>query len=290
MSKYLVYIHINKINGKKYIGITSKNPIRRWGKDGSGYKGQRFYNAIQKYGWNNFKHVIIADNLTENEAKELEVKLIAKYKTTDDKYGYNMTYGGELEIPNEIVRRKISEANKNRVYSKETRKKIGEANSKRIISEETRRKMSESSKGKTHSLQTKMKLRKLKLGFKHTEEAKRKMSENHIDVSGKNNPMYGKKFTDEHRRKISESLKGKLVGDKNPMYGRKRSGELAGHYKRVLQLSLDNKVIREFINITEAAKATGATRQHISKCCKGERNQTGGYKWRYADEYLESTL
>ncbi|MCU5330688.1 NUMOD3 domain-containing DNA-binding protein [Bacillus wiedmannii] len=114
-----------------------------------------------------------------------------------------------------------------------------------------------------------------------SEEAKQNMSVNHADVNGENNPMYGKKFTEEHKKKISKSLIGKMVGIKNPMYGRKRSGENAGNRKKVLQLSLDGEILNEFINITEASKETGAIRQHISKCCKGERKQTGGYKWVY---------
>ncbi|MCR5503429.1 MAG: GIY-YIG nuclease family protein [Lachnospiraceae bacterium] len=47
-SNWCVYIRTNKINGKKYIGI-STNPERRW-KNGTGYIGQFFGTAIQKYG------------------------------------------------------------------------------------------------------------------------------------------------------------------------------------------------------------------------------------------------
>ena len=113
MRKYVVYIHTNKVNNKKYIGITSREPSQRWGTDGKGYKGQRFFNAIQKYGWANFEHVVLFDNLTELQAKNMETELIIKYKTTNEKFGYNMTFGGELEIPNEVVRIKMSIAQKN---------------------------------------------------------------------------------------------------------------------------------------------------------------------------------
>jgi len=45
-NEWQVYIHINKINNKKYVGITSeKDPNKRW-KNGLGYKRQIFYKAI----------------------------------------------------------------------------------------------------------------------------------------------------------------------------------------------------------------------------------------------------
>lgn len=60
---YTVYQHVNKINGKMYIGITKRTPQDRWGHDGSKYKTiPHFYAAIQKYGWNNFEHNILYTN------------------------------------------------------------------------------------------------------------------------------------------------------------------------------------------------------------------------------------
>ena len=48
---FTVYCHTNKINGKKYIGITSKKPEYRWN-NGKGYSTQIvFARAIEKYGW-----------------------------------------------------------------------------------------------------------------------------------------------------------------------------------------------------------------------------------------------
>ena len=45
---------------KYYIGITSQTLSKRWQYNGQGYKRQQvFWNAIQKYGWKNFKHRII---------------------------------------------------------------------------------------------------------------------------------------------------------------------------------------------------------------------------------------
>ena len=67
---WVVYCHINKINQKKYVGITSQTAQKRW-KNGFGYTSSpHFYVAIQKYGWDNFEHVILFDGLTEQEAKQ----------------------------------------------------------------------------------------------------------------------------------------------------------------------------------------------------------------------------
>lgn len=68
-------------------------------------------------------------------------------------------------------------------------------------------------------------------GYKHTEEYKLYMSKlhsgsnnpfyNNHSLAGKNHPMYGKKLTDETRKKISDAVKG----EKHPMYGKKHSEE-----------------------------------------------------------------
>lgn len=86
-------MHRSPVN-KYYIGITCRSTIKRWHLDGSGYKAQpKFYNAILKYGWDNFEHTIIAENLSQEEACKLEQDLIIKY---DSKYnGYNSDDGGD---------------------------------------------------------------------------------------------------------------------------------------------------------------------------------------------------
>lgn len=92
---YCVYKHISP-SGKIYIGLTAQKVEERWRK-GSGYKkNQAFYNAIQKYGWDNIKHEIVAENLTKEEACKIEIELIKKYDSTNSDKGYNISLGGEL--------------------------------------------------------------------------------------------------------------------------------------------------------------------------------------------------
>lgn len=92
---FIVYCHVNKINGKRYVGITSQLPAQRWGPNGCKYCNQYFSAAIQKYGWDNFEHNILFTDLTEAEAKALERKLILDWNLTDPTIGYNITLGGE---------------------------------------------------------------------------------------------------------------------------------------------------------------------------------------------------
>jgi len=137
---YSVYIHINKINNKVYIGMTGQVPYKRW-EGGHGYKNCYFYNAIIKYGWENFEHKILIDNLTKEEAEEKEKYFIKKYKSNDKVHGYNICEGGKV--------------NSGFHLSKETKEKLSlshkgksPSNKGKKLSEETKEKISLSQKGK----------------------------------------------------------------------------------------------------------------------------------------------
>ena len=108
---YFVYSHVNLVNNKIYIRITKQIPSYRWGSHGQGYKDSpRFWNAIQKYGWDNFEHNILFSELTKDEACKKEIELIKQYNSNDDRYGYNMTSGGEQHyVFNEEVKQKLRE-------------------------------------------------------------------------------------------------------------------------------------------------------------------------------------
>lgn len=117
--KWKVYMHKTP-SEKVYIGITSEENINRRWKNGYGYKGQLFYLAIEKYGWNNIRHIIIAENLTREKALLMEQKLIEKYKSNDPKYGYNQTKGGEYPTERtKVIKDKISNSLKNYYASSE---------------------------------------------------------------------------------------------------------------------------------------------------------------------------
>lgn len=135
MKNYIVYIHTNKRDGKKYIGITCQSPNRRWRNGNGYYENQHFYRAICKDGWENFTHEIVSAGLTKEEACVLEKKLISLYKSNDGRYGYNKSYGGEN--PNEgakmseEAKRKMSEAHKGITFNEKQRKNMSLAAKKR---------------------------------------------------------------------------------------------------------------------------------------------------------------
>ena len=62
----------------------------------------------------------------------------------------------------------------------------------------------------------------------------------------------------------------------------KNMGSLSRFSVKVNQYTLDGQFIKRWDSIIDAERALGVIHQHISKVCKGQRNQTGGYKWSYA--------
>lgn len=128
---YIVYLHINPKNKKVYVGITNQDVYRRW-ENGHGYtKCKKFYNAIMKYGWDNFKHIVLCKTC-KDRALLLEKTLVKYYKSRN--LSYNITDGGEDSIPSMLGRhhtdeakKKISEAGK-RPCTEQTKRKIGLAN------------------------------------------------------------------------------------------------------------------------------------------------------------------
>lgn len=156
MNSYSVYEHVNKQNGKRYIGITSRKPECRWGNSGSNYTGSpKFYSAISQCGWDSFDHNIIASGLSKEEACAMEIELIAKYNTMNE--GYNISSGGDCAPMSQETKDKLSKAlvgNKNglgKPCSPEKAKKISDAQKGKKLSEEHKHHLSIAKTGKSHA-------------------------------------------------------------------------------------------------------------------------------------------
>ena len=96
---FSLYIHIvpksisTYNHDKYYVGITSRPVTQRW-KNGLGYSTQMFYHAIQKYGWENIKHIVLSSTLLQKEAEDLEIQIIDFLYSNHKDYGYNIAPGG----------------------------------------------------------------------------------------------------------------------------------------------------------------------------------------------------
>ena len=198
---YCVYKHTFP-NNKVYIGITSLNPLKRWA-NGYGYKKQTImFRAILKYGWDNIKHEILYSGLTKEEACQKEIELIARYKSNNPDFGYNIDNGGNC--PTEDM--------------------------------------------KNH-------LRELNLGKHHTEES---------------------------RKKMSESRKGRIPWNKDVPTKKEVIEKIAiAQSLSTFQYSIDGELIAIYKSVREAARMTGLQSGAIGRCCSGKSKTAGGYVWRH---------
>lgn len=203
---YKVYMYTNLINNKKYIGQTCQKLSARSGKDGWHYHRQtKFYNDIKLYGWNNFKREVIKDNLTKEEAKILEEKMIIKYNSIT--FGYNISQGVGCKgyHQTEDAKQKISKAQTGRKHTEEQKIKIKNFFDTYYLTHE-------------HYM----------TGKHWTEEYKEKFV---LSRSGKNNPNYGKFGYDNPTSKIIVQFTKdyKFIAE----YGSAREAMRVNNYKTV---------------------------------------------------------
>lgn len=136
----IVYIYTFP-NGKKYVGQTIQTLAQRAHRGEAYRECPLVYNAIQKYGWDNIKKEIVVECDTQEELNRQERFFIAFYKTTDINFGYNLQSGGNNGTMSDETKKKISEANKGRIFSEKHRQKLRESHIGKKLSEETKEKM-----------------------------------------------------------------------------------------------------------------------------------------------------
>ena len=197
-------------------------------------------------------------------------------------------------------------------HSEETKKKMSEANKGREFSKQHKEKLSEQAKNKTgsknpfygkhHSDDTKEQIRQKKIGQIVSDETKRKISQRH---SGKkfseerknaiSKALKGKEKTKEHSKHISEAKKGTIMSENQKMSISKTmrekisKGEIdySDRCRKVNQIDKNtNEIIKTFESIIDAAKELGVNNTvNIIRVCKHKPHckTAYGYKWEYAD-------
>ena len=247
-----IYYFFNNINGKYYIGL-STNSDKRISNHKCGCGGSPLLtNAIKKYGINVFSIGILTKVFSEKELMDSERCWIKFFDTTNRKFGYNITPGGEV-CP--------------LLHCDET---IKEKHRKNLTIAMNR------------------------------PETKKKVSENHADVSGENNPMfgvsrkgkdnpfYGHRHAEETKIIMSQKKIGSISWSKG-LSAKDHPSILEGKnhpsIKKIFQFSLNGVFIREFFSITEANKLTKINKSNIIMVCRNIRKTAGGFIWKYADDF-----
>lgn len=234
----IIYLVHNNINGKNYIGKTKNNLTKRWKEHCQSFLNGsvcHFYSAIKKYGCNNFSRRILNHATTIEELNKLEKYYIKQLNTHSSMGGYNMTWGGDggpirLGMKGkDITKKRISEKlmrNKNGrdvVFTEERKNKISAKlkNNKNCLGykldEEHKKNISKRMQGNTNGIGNRGPRGRI------LSEQERKNRSDHMkrfwDInkgkifrSEETKQKIRKKrklqiITDEHKRKISESMK-----------------------------------------------------------------------------------
>lgn|SRR5574337_161218 len=136
---YQVYVVVNKLNGKMYVGSTERELKIRWQKhlvkvnEGSLCT---LHKAIRKYDRDNFDIRMIEEYPTREAMLAGEVEYIAYFDTYKSEWGYNDTPGGDG-----------GNTNGGKKFSEEWKAKISEGKTGVAFSEEHRENLSNSHKG-----------------------------------------------------------------------------------------------------------------------------------------------
>lgn len=138
---YQVYVVVNKVNGKMYVGSTERELKIRWQKhlvktnEGSLCT---LHKAIRKYGRDNFDIRMIEEYPTRDTMLQGEIDWIAYFDTYKSSYGYNDTLGGDG-----------GNTNGGKKFSEEWKAKMSIAKKGKSFSEEHKENLSKSHKGHT---------------------------------------------------------------------------------------------------------------------------------------------
>ena len=257
-----IYKITNNINNKCYIG-SSVNIKRRiithkyFLKKGT-HHCEHLQRAWLKYGCENFKFEIIeiVDDVLELE--EIEQKYI-------DNVNREMLYNGCLKAGNKSgfkhsddTKKKIGLGNKGKKQSEETKKKLSEINKGKKLSDETKNKISNKLIGVSkkfsdeilskYTERLKPYMNGQKKGFKHSDISKKRMSDAKIN----------NKLSDEHKQKISESLK-----------------------KQIVQYDKEMNFIKSWSSVKEASVELGIRSNYISSVLTGAKKSTNGFIFKY---------
>lgn len=261
LKDYIVYKTTNMISKKFYIGV---HKVKSDEFDGYFGSSSHLRNAIKKYGKQNFIRETLLDNLTKDEAFDIESLLIDDQMCTrKDIYnkksgGFGGSNKGRQFHNQEEYRQKLQ--NGNFKYQEKLKSNgLPHHNKGRKHSDETKKKHSESRKGMNTGADhwtfglSKEDMPKGFLGKSFTDESKEKISKSLLKYY-KTNKSYER--TEEIRKKISESKKGSVTSDE---VKKKLSDATKG-------IPRGNQPIIECPYCNKSGGSSNMKRYHFDKC------------------------
>ncbi len=236
---YTVYVHTTP-DDKRYVGMTRQLPAIRW-KNGKGYYTQYFGEAIEKYGWENIRHEILYEGLTQEEAEKKEKELIREYKSDQKEYGYNLENGGIHNTCSDETKLKISLGQKalNKTIPDWHKEILRNAQLGRKQAPETIEKRIAHYKGKKYEM---------------GEYQKQRIREAMANMS-----------PEKRTERAIKAAKTK----KNRKYDTVKSG------KRVIQKDLDGNIVKEYASISEFCRQTKHDSKNLALAVKNNRPAYG---------------
>jgi len=312
----LVYKVTNIINGKSYVGQTTKSLNHRRKKHQWSNDGYAFHNAIRKYGRSKFEWEVLEECDSKEEMDEMEFHYIKQFDSKVPN-GYNLTDGGEGVIGythSKETRKKMSLSAFNRptrIFSEDHKRRISESrlgnknpNYNKPMPKHVKKMLATINKNKTVSKETRKKISDARLKMPPmTYETRKKISESHK----------GKELSDEHKLKLSEALTGHVVSSETKKkISNTNKGSYAGNgFKRGTdhlyfgKCGTEAPATKKYVIVSPEGnefivsglkkfcrnyKTKKLNFSNMSACASGKRRHHKGYKCRYYNEELDSNL
>ena len=303
----IIYKFTNNINGHSYIGQTINPKSRYWDHVCRVKKNTGLDTAIAKYGAENFSYDVLYETplLPCSQVKELlnekEIYYINKYDTYNN--GYNQTLGGKGTVGMPCSEK-----------SKEFRKWYN-AHRNELLSDETREKLRINAilnKDKIHSIEARKKISDKNIFIQKSEESiqkmkdslKRRSTRQGVKINLYENDELIKQFDSRNdcfvyfEKQISKNTIKNMLSKhskcrKYPMYRLEYADNKDHHIKQnmqgqqIVQLTLDNQLIKVWDSLAECVRETGYHRGDIAKVCKHlpHSHSYKGFIWMYESEY-----
>jgi len=140
-----IYLIENKVNGKIYVGQTTKNPSEIWKEHLYGARTKAkmvIHKSIKKYGEQNFLFKVVCQAFTKEQLDALESNYILLLRSYVKELGYNLLLSSRPFLVSEEARKRMSEGQKKR-FGNSKHPRLGA-----IVSEESKQKMRDKLIGK----------------------------------------------------------------------------------------------------------------------------------------------